>query len=185
MRTITVINLFVGLLIFTACSSTYMPNPDTSKGEVIGMDRNSDVKISYVAPRYFEDWQTRSIGEALTGQEYTYGHLTLRSQPDAREGMYFFIMFDWSADDILMASTIELHVDSTETPKARKYIFTIPETHSILREVKLGLTGTDWKGKNERVNAWKVVVRTPSGKIVTQKQSWLWGINGDGKVVEK
>ena len=165
-----------------ACSGAYTPNPDTSKGAVIGMDRNSNVNISYVRSRFMEDWQTRSIGEALTGREHTHGHLTLRSQPDSREGMYFFIMLDWGPDDILMASQIDLYVDSSKTAKVRKYTFTIPETHSVTREIKLALTGSDWKDSEEKVNAWKVVVKTPSGKVVTQKQSWLWSLNDGAKV---
>lgn len=177
--------LFASTLL-AACSGTYTPSADTSKGEVIGMDRNSNVKISYVRPRYVADWQTRSIGESLTGKEHTYGHLTLRSQPDSREGMYFFIMLGWGPEDILLASQIDLYVDSNMTPKVRKYTFTIPETHSVLREIKLALTGSDWNGPDENVNAWKVVVRTPSGKIVAQKQSWLWSIEDDaGKVDTK
>ena len=179
MKIFRVAFLLPAVLLLCACSGTYTANPDTSQGNVIGMDRNSNVSISYARPRFVADWQTRSIGEAFSGEEHTYGHLTLRSQPDSREGMYFFIMFDWSASDILMASQIDLYVDSNMTPKVRKYTFTIPETHSVLREVKLALTGSDWKGKDEKVNAWKIVVKTPTGDVVTQKQSWLWSVNAD------
>lgn len=174
----------------SACSS---PAPeleaggkiDTSKGSILGVDRNSDVEISYVYTKYMDDIDTRSIGEALTGDEYTHGFLTLRSQPKAREGMYFFVMLDWAAEDIAMGCQIELSVDSTASALTRSYNFTVPATHSLLREIKLGLTGSDWKGRNDRVNAWKIVIKTPSGKVIIQKQSWLWSLREDGKVEKK
>ncbi len=171
-------------LALCACTSDYTVNPDTSKGEVIGMDRNSNVEISQVSFKYFEDWQTRSVGEALTGKEHTYGHLTLRTQADSREGIYCFIMIDWGPKEILMASQIELYVDSNKRSKVRKYTFIIPETESVLREIKLGITGTDWTGSKEKVNAWKVIIKSPTGKVITQKQSWLWSIK-DGEALEQ
>ena len=158
---------------------------DTSKGSILGVDRNSGVKISYVYTKYMDDIDTRSIGEALTGDEYTHGFLTLRSQPKERAGMYFFVMLDWAAEDIAMGCQIELSVDSTASALTRTYNFTVPATHSLLREVKLGLTGSDWKGGNDRVNAWKIVIKTPTGKVITQRQSWLWSLREDGKVEKK
>ena len=158
---------------------------DTSKGSILGVDRNSGVKISYVYTKYMDDIDTRSIGEALTGDEHTHGFLTLRSQPKSREGLYFFVMLDWAAEDIAMGCQIELSVDSTATPLVKTYNFVVPATHSLLREVKLGLTGSDWKGGNDRVNAWKIVIKTPTGKVITQRQSWLWSLREDGKVEKK
>lgn len=173
-----------------ACSSTESEldaggKVDTSKGSILGVDRNSDVKISYVYTKYMDDMDTRSIGEALTGDEYTHGFLTLRSRPKERAGMYFFVMLDWAAEDIAMGCQIELSVDSTASALTRTYNFTVPATHSLLREIKLGLTGSDWKGGNDRVNAWKIVIKTPTGKVITQRQSWLWSLREDGKVEKK
>lgn len=158
------------------CSGTGSPS-----GTIMGVDRNSGDEISYVRTRHIEDWQTRTIGEALTGEEFTHGRLTLRSQPDSREGMYFFVMMDWGPDDIALGCTIDLYVDSSATAKVRKYEFAVPETSSVLREIVLGLTGSDWKGRSEKVNAWKIVIKTPSGRTIAQKQSWLWSIE-DGKL---
>lgn len=155
---------------------------DTSKGSILGIDRNSDVKISYVYTKYMDDADTRSIGEALTGKEFTHGLLTFRTQEKSREGMYFFIMLDWAAEDIAMGCQIELSLDSTGIPIAKTYNFMVPETHSLLREIKIGVTGSDWKNSDDKVNAWKIVIKTPSGKVITQKQSWLWSLKENDKL---
>ena len=123
------------------------------------------------------DAETRKILEVFTGDEYTYGRLTLRTQPKKRAGMYFFVMFGWEPDDIALGCKIELSIDSSDTPHPRTFTFTVPETHSVLREIRLGVTGKDWPDSQAVVNAWKIVVKSPSGKVITEKQSWLWGLD--------
>ena len=125
------------------------------------------------------DAETRTIGEVFSGREITYGHLILRTEPQKRAGMYFFVMFGWEPDDISLASTIELSVDTNDNPHERTFLFAIPETHSVFREIKLGITGSDWPNPAARVNAWKIVVKSPSGEVITEKQSWLWGLKKD------
>ena len=106
----------------------------------------------------------------------------IRTQPDKRAGMYFFVMFGYDPDDIALACTFELSVDSTGDPKTKTYKFTVPETHSVTREIALGVTGSDWPGPDAKVNAWKLVLKSPTGKILTQKQSWLWEDDPDTAV---
>lgn len=145
-----------------------------SNGGTIGVDFKGEPKISYVLPRFLNDAQTRSIYEVFTGDEINYGKLTMRTDPEKRAGMYFFVMFGYEPDDIALACTFELSVDSTADSKTRTYKFTVPETHSVTREVVLGLTGADWPNPKAKVNAWKLVLKSPSGKVLAQKQSWLW-----------
>lgn len=145
-----------------------------SNGGTIGVDFKGEPKISYVLPRFLNDAQTRSIYEVFTGEEINYGKLTLRTNPEKRAGMYFFVMFGYEPDDIALACTFELSVDSTADSRTRTYKFTVPETHSVTREVVLGLTGADWPNPKAKVNAWKLVLKSPSGKVLAQKQSWLW-----------
>lgn len=180
------------LALLAACSSDdgadelgAAQNSDAQdEGSIIGLDYKKDAKISYVRARYLTDAQTRTIGEIFTGEEHTYGQLTLRSNPNKRAGMYFFVMFGYGPDDISLASRIELSVDSTDSPHPRTFTFVVPETHSVLREIRLGLTGDDWKNPDAKANAWKIVVKSPSGKIVAQKQSWLWSLRDrDGNAI--
>lgn len=91
-------------------------------------------------------------------------------------------MFGYDPDDIALACTFELSVDSTGDSKAKTYKFTVPETHSVTREIALGVTGSDWPGPDAKVNAWKLVLKSPTGKILTQKHSWLWEDDPDTAV---
>ncbi len=163
--------------LFCSCSGdTAADNAPAGKsnGGTIGVDFKGEPKISYVLPRFLNDAQTRSIYEVFTGDEINYGKLTLRTNPEKRAGMYFFVMFGYEPDDIALACTFELSVDSTADSRTRTYKFTVPETHSVTREVVLGLTGADWPNPKAKVNAWKLVLKSPSGKVLAQKQSWLW-----------
>ena len=165
-----------------ACSSDSGTAPEEQEGGTIGVDFKGEPKISYVLNRYISDPETRSIYEIFTGEETTYGKLVIRTQPDKRAGMYFFVMFGYDPDDIALACTFELSVDSTGDSKTKTYKFTVPETHSVTREIALGVTGSDWPGPDAKVNAWKLVLKSPTGKILTQKQSWLWEDDPDTAV---
>ncbi len=160
----------------------------SEEGSIIGVNMTDEPKISYCLTRYISDAETRTIWEVLTGEELNYGQLTLRSQPDKRSGMYFFVMFGYAPDEIGLACKIELSVLSTDNPKTRTFTFTIPETHSVIRELRLGLTGSDWPNKKAGVNAWKICVKSPSGKLLSEAQSWLWSVvdkNQNGENVPK
>lgn len=165
-----------------ACSSDSGTAPEEQEGGTIGVDFKGEPKISYVLNRYISDPETRSIYEVFTGEETTYGKLVIRTQPDKRAGMYFFVMFGYDPDDIALACTFELSVDSTGDSKTKTYKFTVPETHSVTREIALGVTGSDWPGPDAKVNAWKLVLKSPTGKILAQKYSWLWEDDPDTAV---
>ena len=163
-----------------ACSSNQAPKETQTSGSVIGINCENPT-ISYCKTRYLSTPETRTIPEIFTGEEYTYTQLTLRTQPNKRAGMYFFIMMDYGADEISLASTIEISLDSNDCSKVRTFTFRVPQTHSVLREMRLGITGSDWKNPKAVVNAWKIVIKSPSGKILCQKQSWLWAIKGSDR----
>lgn len=171
--------LALSFLFLSGCASE-----DSGESQnIIGVDYKEEPKISYCLPRYLTDAETRTIAEIFSGDELSYGHLIMRSRPDKRAGMYFFVMFGYEPDDIALACRFVLEVDSTKHPHTRKFVFDVPETHSVLREVKLGLTGSDWLGPEEKVNAWRLTLLSPSGKILTQSQSWLWSVlHGDSKL---
>ena len=168
----------------TACSSDGKKSASQDESaEIIGVNNKDEPKITYCLPRYITEEETRTIYEVFTGKEMSYGHLILRSQPDKREGLYFFVMFGYKPDSIGLACRFILEVDSNKNPHPRTFVFDVPETHSVLREVKLGLTGSDWSDKKEKVNAWRLTLLSPTGKIITQTQSWLWSIkHGDSKL---
>ena len=158
---------------------------ETDDSQIIGINHASEPKISYCLPRYLSDAETRTIYEVFTGEELPYGHLILRSNPAKRAGMYFFVMFGFEPDSVSLACKFVLEVDSNKRPAPRKFVFDVPETHSVFREVKLGITGSDWD-PDEKVNAWKLTLLSPSGKVITSAQSWLWEVGaGESKISPK
>lgn len=172
------------ILTIVGCSSDGEKSTDNSGlFEIIGINSKDEPKISYCLPRYITEQETRTIYEVFTGEEMPYGHLILRSQPKKRAGMYFFVMFDYTLDKLGLACRFVLEVDSNKHPRPRTFVFDVPETHSIFREVKLALTGDDWSNADEKVNAWRLTLLSPTGKVITQSQSWLWSVKyGDSKL---
>ncbi len=138
----------------------------------------ADVKhadISYCRFKYLNKHKATHLGDRLFGEEYTHGYLTIRTQDKAREGMYCFLMISGIVD-IAKGCTIELSIDASDKPKVSTYKFTVPQTESVFREIKLGITGKDWTNPEANINAWKVVIKSPSGEVVAEKASWLWSI---------
>ena len=165
------------ILVIAGCSSDGEKSAsEGNSNEIIGVNHKEEPKITYCLPRYITEQETRTIYEVFTGDEMPYGHLILRSQPKKRAGMYFFIMFGYKPDDIGLACRFVLEVDSNRHPHTRQFVFDVPETHSVFREVKLGITGNDWFGEDEKVNAWRLTLLSPTGKVITQSQSWLWSV---------
>lgn len=142
--------------------------------DYLGLNPLIKGEISYCRNRYLDDAETRTIGEIFSGKEHTHGQLTLRSQK-SRDGMYFYVMFDWfSPDSIYKGTKIKIYVDSSDTPKVRTFEFIVPNTESLIREVRLGITGSDWKNKKATVNAWRIEFLDKDDNLLAQKQSWLW-----------
>lgn len=140
----------------------------------IGVDIDK-AEISYCRFKYLTKHQATHLGDRLFGEEYTHGYLTMRSQDNKRAGMYCFMMLS-GFSDIAKGCTIELSIDSSEKAKVKTYTFKVPQTESSFREVKLGITGSDWTDPKANINAWKVVIKAPDGKVIAEKRSWLWSI---------
>ncbi len=171
-------------LAFSACASDSESEKEEAQDlddNILGISYTGETKVSYCNIAYMDEDTTRSIYEIFTGEEFSQGYLTLRSQPNERAGMYFYIMIS-GPDSIPLASTIELSVDKiAEGAKATTYTFTVPETHSLLREIRLGLTGKDWQDPKTKVNAFRIVIKNPGGKVVLDHKSWLWSMPKDSK----
>ena len=125
-----------------ACASDGESEAESESSDyIIGVNDPHAPVLSYCFSRYLTDSETRTIAEVFTGEEVTMGHLIMRTQPNKRAGMYFFLMFGYEPDAIALGCTFELSVDNNKQPKPQTYTFTVPETYPTLREVKLGITG--------------------------------------------
>lgn len=142
--------------------------------DTLGADIDS-ATISYCKFNYLNKHQATHLGDRLLGEEYTEGYLTIRSQDKARAGMYCYVMLS-GVSEIAKDCVIELSIDTSDKAKVKTYKFIVPQTESVFREIKLGLTGSDWKDPEANVNAWKLVIKSPEGKLLAEKRSWLWSI---------
>ena len=177
MKTIFSFFIIATCLIFVGCTSSETKE-QKQKYEFensISSPQNKST-ISDVNIRFLTDPETRSIWEIFTGKEFGHGRLFLRTQPENRTGLYFFVMFDTYQMNILEGSKITLFVHSEASKDVQEFTFDVKANSSLLRELALGITGSDAKRVSDKVLAWKIVVKSPDGKVITQGQSWLWSI---------
>ena len=133
-----------------ACSSDESQEqesaPEVDDSAILGVSADiENTGISYCYHRYISDAETRKILEVFTGDEYTYGRLTLRTQPKTRAGMYFFVMFGWEPDDSALGCTIELSSDARDTPHPRT--FTVMALGPRREKIKYNNTTNHGMGK--------------------------------------
>ncbi|MBO5254231.1 MAG: hypothetical protein J6B07_00215 [Opitutales bacterium] len=178
MKYLKSILLFVSLIVLTACSSDTQTNAQLQKEEFdnsISNLRNAHF-IDDVNTKFMTDDQTRTIYEVFTGKEFGHGKLILRTDNTDRTGLYFFVMFNTYKYNIQKGSQILLYFQTKDSNKNYKFSYTIPETSSLFRELVLGVTGKDALNLEKEILAWKIEVKAPDGKMITQKKSWLWTI---------
>ena len=176
MKTLSSFFIVAICLLFAGCSSNETKEQKAKYEFENSISNDKSSKISDVNYRYLSDAETRSIWEVFTGEEFGHGRLFLRTQPENRNGLYFFVMFDTYQKNILKDTEITLFVHSKGNKKIEEFKFKVPSNSSLLRELALGITGSDSQKVSKKVLAWKIIVKDPSGKVITQGQSWLWGI---------
>ena len=54
------------------------------------------------------------------------------------------------------------------------YTLKIPSERPNTRQVYAGITGSDWPDADVRPLAWKISFINTEGKVIAQKQSYLW-----------
>jgi len=131
--------------------------------------------IEYVRTTWKPARDFKHIGEYFADGEITGGDLILRTDPKARDGMYFQIGLPARARRLDTGSRITLeYLDSAGGGKKRR-VFAAPAfANNPFQEILLGLTGADWPDKPRKLLAWRVTIADPSGKVVAQRQSFLW-----------
>ena len=183
MKHLKSILLFVSLIVFTACSSDTRTNAQLQKEEFdnsISNPHNAHL-IDDVNTKFMTDDENRTIYEVFTDKEFGHGKLILRTDNTDRTGLYFFVMFNTYKYNIQTGSQILLYFQTNNSNKNYRFSYTIPETSSLFRELVLGVTGKDALNLEKEILAWKIEVKTPDGRMITQKKSWLWTIENPPK----
>lgn len=133
----------------------------------------AEAEFVRVWPAYRDAESFERIGEYFGRPEDTGGEIVLRTRPDSRDGYYFLVRVkapSASATD----ARFELTVIRPDTPEPQTFQFpaALRRKEAVFQ---LGLTGADWPGgKDAHPVAWKLTLRGPNGRVLTEHKSFLW-----------
>ncbi|MBI3885806.1 MAG: hypothetical protein HY302_08785 [Opitutae bacterium] len=125
--------------------------------------------------RVFTDWRDASsfkrISEYFDGKENTGGELMLRTHPEERAGLYFFLRVANRG----AAGSARLQLQLIAPTSAKPVAYTFPVAlNSGDTVINLGLTGPDWPDKKADPVAWKITLLGADGQSLVSDASYLW-----------
>ena len=112
------------------------------------------------------------ISEYFGGGENSGRQTVLRTQAEQRSGFYYLVRTS-NPGAALAGARFELKVIKPDSPATRTYTFTtaVPAKGHVFN---LGLTGTDWPGKDTQPVAWQLRLLAADGRELGASQSFLW-----------
>ena len=125
-------------------------------------------------PQFMEEKRFQRISEFIWGTEKSGPYLILRTHPDIRDGEYFVITLDKRVRGLPEGTIIKLEVVRPDSDMPPTYTLKIPSERPNTRQVYAGITGSDWPDADVRPLAWKISFINTEGKVIAQKQSYLW-----------
>ena len=131
-----------------------------------------DIVSAY--PQFMEEQSFQRISEFFSGTEKSGPYLIVRTQPDVRGGEYFIITLDKRVRTLPEGTRIKLEVVRPDSNTPPAYTLEIPSKRPNTRQICAGITGSDWPDADIRPLAWKISFINSEGKIIAQKQSYLW-----------
>ena len=131
----------------------------------------ADVSIVRLLPSYRTTASFQRLSEFFTGRENPGKETMLRSQPADRAGYYWFLRLE-NKGTAFAEATFELQVITSASPDPRTFTFRTPVPHGK-QVFNVGVTGSDWPTAGDEPVAWKLVVRSTAGELVSA-QSFLW-----------
>ncbi len=125
-------------------------------------------------PEFMEEKKFQRISEFIWGTEKPGPFLILRTQPDVRDGEYFVITLDKRVRALPDGTLIKLEVVRPDSDMPPAYTLEIPTDRPNTKQIYAGITGSDWPDADVRPLAWKISFINSAGKVIAQKQSYLW-----------
>lgn len=133
------------------------------------------IEIERITPQFMPQEAFSRISEYITGEENSGRRVILRTQPEARAGLYFVIQLDQSAALLPADSQLTIRLITSKAPQVRTYTLAFLKKVGPYREVFAGLTGKDWPSQDARdVVAWNVRIEAASGEVLAEHQSFAW-----------
>lgn len=134
----------------------------------------TSVEIEEIKPRYIEEEQFKRIGEYLTGKENTGSRVIIRSKLEERSGYYFTLILNEKVRELPKGTVIIGEFFTPTSVEKQTHEFVLPNKRAKTKEVFVGLTGEDWPDEDGIPSAWKFTIKDPNGKVLGEKQSYLW-----------
>jgi len=132
----------------------------------------ADVEFVRVWPRYRDVNTFRFVSEYFNGVEENDGIIIERTQPKSRSGYYFFVRLKHTTIS-LKGAHFSVQFITPYWIEGREKTFPAVDTPGEQKYL-LGLTGSDWTGRETHPIAWKVDLISEDGKILSSSQSFLW-----------
>lgn len=132
----------------------------------------SEVSFVRIWPAWREAESFVRISEYFGGGENTGRQTVLRTQAGQRSG-YYFLVRTGNSGGALPGAKFELKLIKPDSPVTRTYTFpaTVPAGGHVFN---LGLTGSDWPGKDIHPVAWQLRLIAADGRELGAGQSFLW-----------
>jgi hypothetical protein len=119
------------------------------------------------------------IGDTFGSPEEDGVHVSLRSDPAARAGHYYFVRLDIEPPP---GSALVLQVVRKEGAPSERHVFPlVRRTTPPFGEYAVGLTGAHAGPDGWRPVAWRLSLVDASGKTLAARHSFLWGTPDDGR----
>ena len=134
----------------------------------------AETRIRSVSETYWSSQDFARIPEYFTGKEYQGNQVIVRTQ-DARAGLYFVLELTEALEKLPKNCEVFVEVVRSDGPEAKLYKLSIPNETKGRKEVLLGITGDDWKSPKIKPVAWRIEIKDGTGKVISSKQSFLWG----------
>lgn len=136
----------------------------------------NSVEIKEIKPRYIPEENFKRIGEYWTGAENQGTRVILRSDPEVRSGFYFTLVLDEKLRRLPRGTIITGDFYTPVSPDPQSHDFALPNKLPKTKEVFVGLTGEDWPEPGGVPGAWRFTIKDANGKVLAQKQSYLWSM---------
>lgn len=136
------------------------------------VSRGAEATLVRVWPQWHSSESFQSFYEYRTGRELVGGWIVMRSHPEERSGLYFVTRVKNPGPAIPAASFVirMIYPDSTDTR-----VFTFPARIPAGKQVfEIGLTGKDWASPRILPVAWELEFRSPDGRLLGKRTSFLW-----------
>lgn len=130
--------------------------------------------IQSVSIETFTEKDLVSALSHINGNTLAQQHQFFRTKEE-KEGVYFMLYLKAKTDQIADLGTIKLEVQFSQETEPRQFDFKFKDNLRRMREIGLGLTGSDaLLFQKHQMVAWRVSLINMQSELIAQQSSYLW-----------